>query len=270
MLKLSAVTAMLGCGMALTGHAQLLDPQFYIGSGLGTPCASGCAGDPNQIGGSTFNIGLPSHGPTNNPVLVFFAIPNASAVTPAPLISSVTDGTTNYTFLLGGSAPAGFLVTGARGWNTATGQVGAAGFAPYTSSSVCGSPGNCDVYDFIGLTPPVDRSIDQGNLFGASSSYATLNGFNPSDFAIFEYQINVSLTSTTPIGINMASPMSSGTVVFGYGQDPTHAYSTPWTVAGDVHGGNNSPIPEPASFLLLGTVSLITAAILKKKAQRRS
>ena len=40
-----------------TAWGQLIDPAtLHIGSGAGAPCATGCAGDPNQITRKDFDV----------------------------------------------------------------------------------------------------------------------------------------------------------------------------------------------------------------------
>jgi hypothetical protein len=63
--------------------AQIIDPStLHVGTGQGTSCAQGCAGDPNLLGGaSTFDLYQTSGGGgslLNQPVLLILAQPHGT------------------------------------------------------------------------------------------------------------------------------------------------------------------------------------------------
>src|SRR4051794_10139138 len=74
-----------------TASAQLIDPATLdIGSGAGTPCATGCAGDPNQITRKDFDV-YQNSGAANaltSPLLIILGIPDYTGT--AKSIRSVT------------------------------------------------------------------------------------------------------------------------------------------------------------------------------------
>ena len=82
-LVMVAVVAMAVLALGTPAKADeiiYLDPAtLHIGTGSGTPCATGCGGDPNVIG-STFSMFQNSGGaPTlGTPLLLIVAIPNAT------------------------------------------------------------------------------------------------------------------------------------------------------------------------------------------------
>src|SRR5437016_8200724 len=76
--------------LAATACAQLVDPSvLHIGPGAGTSCAKGCAGDPNQVGTTKFDVfNNDSAKSLVTPLLVILGIPNYSGA--APTMSGVT------------------------------------------------------------------------------------------------------------------------------------------------------------------------------------
>ena len=79
----AAVVLVPSISMATT----FIDPAtLHIGTGAGTPCAVGCAGDPNDVPANHLDIYQNSGGAgsLNNPVLLILAVANDPRSTSSP------------------------------------------------------------------------------------------------------------------------------------------------------------------------------------------
>jgi PEP-CTERM motif len=139
----------------------MADSNLHIGTGTGTPCQSGCAGDPNLIGtGGTFDIAEVSNGANAGiaSLILILAVPNDTTNALSIMVNGVTgtpegfDNTTDiYTFLgltslnnsnnLGNLETAdlandGITATGYGIYEFAVGSILPGGFVELTSSGI--------------------------------------------------------------------------------------------------------------------------------------
>src|SRR5712692_10343550 len=100
MLFLLAVIG-LSSAWADTLGGTLIDPQYYVGSGLGTPCVTGCLGEPNKISNYQLDLYLPGGGQAAGPTsLLILGIPNYSGTAPTIGSISVTNSSESPTTTL--------------------------------------------------------------------------------------------------------------------------------------------------------------------------
>jgi hypothetical protein len=237
----------------------LYDPAtLHIGTGAGTLCAKGCAGDPNTISGTNLSIFQNSGGAPNllDPTLLIIGIPDYNGA--APTISGVTE----YESYPG--APAG-----------------AAGFSAGSFEGQWPSSSSDDVYAFLGL--PGNNSNNTTNWFSGPNALANF-------FGIYVYQINATLGDNGLFDVTWGgSGLASGSMAIAWGcsayTDNVCAegdtYSTPFTEAGRVTDTaettenveitdvteNVEITPEPATLVLFGSGLAIAAARLRRRRQ---
>jgi hypothetical protein len=219
------------------GMAAIAAPLMYggatlhIGFGAGTPCAQGCAGEPNTFSGpaSILDIYQESNASkdviSNGNLLLILAVPAGET---APPTSTETD------------------INPYPGGTTSTGAI-----ALTTTKSGFDSG---ELYSFLGLKFG-DNSNNFVNISGAESTDA---GLTVSSFAAYEYTINSTLGPNGLANITFGSDLPVGTFAIAYGcQAPDNlgaggcsaakdTFSTPFTEADLV-------TPEPSAIILLGT-----------------
>ena len=215
MKKLSVILTVAVALLALAAPAKgddiiFIDPAtLHIGTGAGTPCAQGCGGDPNLIGG-TFSIFQNSGGaPTlGTPLLLIVGIPNASG--PAPTITAIT-----------AYYPYPGSPTGAVTWGPASnGTFGlAGGSGGFYGNFMSGSP---QVYDFLGLQGPTDHSNNWVNWSGA---YAAFTGNTATSFGIYVFALSTDLPSNGLLDVTMGG-VPAGSIAIAYGQNITSSTHT--------------------------------------------
>ena len=236
---------------------QALDPSnLHIGPGLGTSCQTGCAGAPNLVPSTEFDIwnisNAQGHSLTN-PVLLIIGIPNdSSGGTAAPGTITLTNA---------GHATAG---TGALtdpgyfgGVNTPSGYAGS-----WVASD------KEDVYSFLNLTG-ANNSNNWSNWAGSSGDPGASN------FGIYVYSLNITggLQEGSGVNVSFSSALPVGTMVIAYGcQDSANLnsynpctgnpnpFATPFTESGKAQA-----VPEPATSSLLGFGLLILAGFSMRR-----
>jgi hypothetical protein len=159
-MKLSLL-GLIAIALCCAGPA-MADSNLHVGTGTGTACQSGCAGDPNLIGtGGTFDIAEVSHGANAGiaSLTLILAVPNDTSNSLDILVNGVTgtpegfDNTTDiYTFLFGSTslnnsnnltnleaadlAHDGITATGYGIYEFSVGSISPGGFVELTASGI--------------------------------------------------------------------------------------------------------------------------------------
>jgi hypothetical protein len=245
---------------AVQARAQTDPATLHTGTGQGTACQQGCAGDPNQIGsGGTVDIYQTSNGAGANlvsPILVIIAVPNDTTGTGAYLPTNVQffNPYNSASPVAGVAAPETGGNFGLRAAsNPATGY-----FGTMTSG---------DVYTFLGLGSSITNSENFTNLTGADSS---IDGVTATSYGIYVFALSGGTVGANGL-VNMNfSGLPLGTFVIAYGQNSSGTgFATPFTEAGLTSSGT-STIPEPGSMALFGTGLLVLGGAIRHRLRKQT
>ena len=220
--------------------AAFADATLHIGTGAGTPCATGCGGDPNTITPTVLSIYQTSSGAPDllDPLLLILGSPNTTGLAAAPVIASITE----YDPYPGPSV------------GTATWSLGGTPVYGWDGDGFAGNwtPSDPHVYEFLNLPPPpANASNNATNWFGVAPPGTTFYG-------IYVYVIHATLGNNGLLDVHWdGSGLPEGTIAIAYGCDRLSsrtndcpnagaAYHTPFTEAGRV-----GRVPEPTMLTLL-------------------
>jgi len=251
-----------------TAWGQLIDPAtLHIGTGAGTPCATGCGGDPNQITQTQFDVYQNAAGANSliSPLLVILGIPNYTGT--ALTIQSVTEYSPYAGVATGGTTVSSFglattdLYGGTWKTNTTSAQA--------VLNTASGS--SADAYSVLGLA-----GANSSNNFVNWSGFDAAHGVTATSFGLYVYRINATLDANGMFNIvfNGSNKLPFGTIAIAYGCQGVststgtcdvnpNPYDTPFTEAGGVTGVPTTP--EPSAIFLLGSSLLGIGAIWRKR-----
>lgn len=230
--------------------AQTMDPStLHIGPGFGTPCAMGCAGDPNGITGSVVDIFQQSGGMNatlGQPVFLIIGIPNDTTNLFATVpINGVTF--INGTVMTPGS-PA--FATG-----------GTLGLKAAVSGGFFGSMTSSDVYTFLFLPVGAQTINDSESFVNWSGADLSRLGITASNFGIYVFALTsgVNIGPNGFINITFSSPLPLGSYAVAFGENSSGtSFATPFTQAGQV-------VPEPATLTLFGSGMIGLALFVRRR-----
>ena len=193
---------------------------LHIGTGAGTKCAEGCAGDPNLIRGAlNVSIYQTSNGAPvlSQPVLIIFGVPSEFA-SHFPLMPITGVKASN-------PYPGGTITVGTAGFAAG----GTYGLVNPVSDGFFGTmmPGQ-EVYGFLGVGG-ANNSNSFTNWFGTDDEYL---GLEPVSFDIHVYALNADLGPEGLINVSLLPTVPKGTFVVAYGQGNGNDYAVPFTEAG--------------------------------------
>jgi hypothetical protein len=235
------------------------DPAtLHIGTGAGTPGATGAGLHPNPVSTTAVDVYQNSGGASllGNPLLLILGIPNSTSNLFA------TDPIGSVVSYNPYSAYPANPVNGSSAFATA----GTYGLISPTSAGYFGSWTSGELYSFLGLQGPTDMSNNFGNWFTADQNI----GVTAANFGIYVFALTTALEGGGLVDIQFSQALPVGTAVVAYGQTPVWydnqgrprvtIYDTPITQA-----GQTTTVPEPGSLALLGSGLLGLAGMIRRK-----
>ena len=212
------------------GSPVWADSTLHIGTGIGTACQAGCAGDPNLIdGGTNFDIAQVAGGANKS-------------IADLMLVLAVPNDTTAQT-----------LMVTVNGTTTVTGV-----FSGFDSTT--------DIYTFLGDTS-LNNSNSLTNLEGADCTHDSL--CSVTGYGVYVFNLNVPIAPGGFVGLSASGGLQLGTFALGLGTQSDKKSTldgTPFTEAG-LSTGSNGPVstPEPGSLALLGVGLFSMAGLLRRR-----
>lgn len=230
----------------------MAESTIHVGPGGTTGCAlGGCPLYHHEVNGFTNNLDLyqTSNGASalDSPMWVIFAVPNDTVSGNALSLVNITGA---------------FLNDAGNGYTPTPIPFGFVGFQGLMG------PGQ-NVYDFLG------KNVNNSNSF---TNYATwdlaVNGIHATNFGIYVFTLNTNdFDGHDFVNLNLQG-IPLGTFAIGWGEVTTidhkghrHVtqFGTPFTEAGlEIQG----QVPEPSTFILLGSGLFGAGALLRRKLNR--
>lgn len=209
---------------------------IHVGSGAGTPCATGgCPlynGETNNFPTTGLDLYQNSSGApaSKNPVLLILAVPD---ITSPNFFTHDTISSVNlYAPYPSGSG------TPINNWTFGTSSYGMNG------QGFQGSMTSGDIYGLLSL-----NGNNSNSFVNLAAWDLAVDGIQVSEFGIYVFAINTTgFAGTSLIDISFnGDVVPEGTFAVGYSESAHNTYSTPFTQA----GLRDRPVPEPASMVIL-------------------
>ena len=253
----------------------LTDPAtLHIGTGWDTSCPTGATGTApcgNAYSGEAVPLGSrqldiyqnsAGAGPTQDPLLIL-AVPYQAAGSPttsllgsATLYPGATTGPGTSVRVINGPAISNYNLSSANYQNQSIGYVGKWN----TTNSTAGT----DIYSFLNLTPPTDKSNKLGSYLSMDQAKLTSLG-TPAGYDIYIYgfstqSLTPGFTGNAALNVNFASSLPLGSFAVAYAQTSTKLFDTPFTQAG-------IDLPEPGSLSVfgIGVVGLLASSLRRRR-----
>jgi hypothetical protein len=233
--------------MAIACASSVYADPIQITAGVGVGCAINCDASPNNLGAGT-NIGfyIPGKTASASKELLVLLVPNDTtnlfATNP---LGAVTLYNTNPLSATGSTGTSSFAAPGTLGLGSGTLSYLGGGFWGVINSN----SGSNQVGSDLGIG--LSSSINMSNVASASNS-------GTSQFGVYVFQVNAAIGGQQLLNINIPNGLPEGTfasVVTNTG------LANPNSSAGVV----TSPVPEPATAMLIGSGLVAIGGYLRKR-----
>jgi len=236
------------------------DPaNLHVGPGAGTPCATGCTGDPNTISPTAFDVYYNTQGNGNlaigDPFYLIVATPVYSGSNNSPTVGGTA---TMYAPYPGGSTTSVTVSNPTSGTEMTSGNSGtvksvydAAGISLNTNNS----------FSFVNMVA-CDNGTGGCPNSGLLGSGAPLFGVNITGFDITLWSIGTTNFNPGDL-LDFTGTLPVGSYVSAVGVNGSEAWAVPFTESGLVT--TNTNVPEPGSFSMLGAGLLGLAALAGRR-----
>ncbi len=205
------------CLLGITG--AWAQSTLHIGSGAGSKCAEGCAGDPNLLAGArSVSIYQTSNGAStlSQPVLIILGVPSQyDSLMPALPITKLV----SINSYPGGTVKTGTFTYAAGGTYGLINPISDGYFGTMTAGQ--------DVYGFLGLGH-ANNSNSFTNWSAEDEEYLDLT---VTTFSIHVYALNADLGPDGLLNVSLVHNVPKGTYIVAYGENGK-SFSTPFTEAG--------------------------------------